>query len=54
MKSLIVIFLLIFSTVDINAFQVFGGGAASTLDGEDGAFYLDLENSTGDLPAVAR
>jgi hypothetical protein len=50
MKSLIVIFLLIFSTVDVAAFQVFGGGAASTLDGQNGAYYLDRSNHTGDLP----
>ena len=53
MKSLIVIFLLLFSTVDVSAYQVFGGGAAGTLEGENGAFYLDLANSTGDLPADA-
>ncbi len=53
MKSLIVVFLLIFSAVDVSSFQVFGGGAASTLEGENGAFYLDLSNSTGDLPEDA-
>ena len=51
MKSLIIVFLLIFSAVDVSAYQVFGGGAASTLDGQSGSFYLDLQNSTGDLPA---
>ena len=50
MKSLIVLFLLIFSTVDVSAFQVFGGGAASTLDGQPGSYYLDLANHTGDVP----
>lgn len=51
MKSLFIAFLLIFSTVDVGAFQVFGGGAASTLDGQNGPFYLDLSNHTGDSPA---
>ena len=51
MRSLIILFLLIFSTVNADAFQVFGGGAASTLDGQNGAHYLDLANHTGDLPA---
>lgn len=49
MKSLIVLFLLIFSTVDVSAFQVFGGGAASTLDGQPGSFYTDIGNQQGDL-----
>ena len=52
MKSLIIIFLLIFSAVHVNAFQVFGGGAASTLEGENGAFYLDIGNATGVFPVV--
>ncbi|MCK5643394.1 MAG: hypothetical protein KAJ19_21470, partial [Gammaproteobacteria bacterium] len=50
MKSLFVLFLLIFSTVDVSAFQSFGGGAASTLDGQSGSYYLDLSNHTGDVP----
>ena len=50
MKALIILFLLIFSTVDVSAFQVFGGGAASTLDGQSGPYYLDLSNHTGDVP----
>ena len=47
MKSLIFLFLLIFSTVDVGAFQVFGGGAASTLEGQNGSFYTDSGNLTG-------
>ena len=50
MKSLLVLFLLIFSTADVTAFQVFGGGAASTLEGQSGSYYLDLANHTGDVP----
>ena len=53
MKSFIVIFLLIFSTIDVAAFQVFGGGNASTLEGQPGSFYLDAGNSTGDVPAAS-
>lgn len=48
MKSLLVLFLLIFSTADVAAYQVFGGGAASTLDGQPGSYYLDVGNHTGE------
>ncbi len=53
MRLLIVIFLLIFSTASSDAFQVFGGGAASTLDGQNGAYYLDPSNhSEGSFGAL--
>jgi len=47
MKSLFVIFLLFFSTANVGAFQVFGGGAASTLDGQNASFYTDIRYQTG-------
>lgn len=47
MKSLIVLFLLIFSTIDVSAFQVFGGGAAGTLNGQPASFYTDIRNQAG-------
>ncbi|MHC4397575.1 MAG: hypothetical protein ACYS1A_18180, partial [Planctomycetota bacterium] len=53
MKSLLVVFLLIFGTVEVSAYQVFGGGAASTLNGQDGAYYLDITNATGIFPVVS-
>ena len=48
MKTLLILFLLIFSIVDVSAFQVFGGGNASTLEGQPGSYYLDVGNSTGE------
>ncbi len=53
MRSFIIVFLLIFSVATAGAFQVFGGGAASTLDGQNGAYYLDLANHTVDLPPAS-
>jgi len=47
MKSFLIAFLLIFSTTSAGAFQVFGGGAASTLNGQPASFYTDSGNLTG-------
>lgn len=49
MKSIIVLFLLIFSPVDVAAFKTFGGGAASTLNGQPASFYTDIRNQAGFL-----
>ena len=50
---LLIVLLFIFSTANVNAFQVFGGGAASTLDGQPGSYYLDIANATGTFPVVS-
>lgn len=50
MKILIIYSILfLFSVSNASAFQVFGGGAASTLDGQPGSFYTDSGNLTGDI-----
>lgn len=52
MKIMISALLLVLSlSYNAYGYQIFGGENASTLDGEGGAFYLDLGNSTGTLPA---
>lgn len=52
MKIIISALLLVLSlSYNAYGYQIFGGENASTLDGEGGAFYLDLGNSTGTLPA---
>ena len=45
--ALLALFVIISSVNYAQSFQVFGGGAASTLEGEDGAFYLDRSNHSG-------
>ena len=47
MRSFIIVFLLIFSVASVGAFQVFGGGAASTLEGQNGSFYTNIRNQAG-------
>ena len=47
MKYIIILFLLIFSPVDVAAFEVFGGSAAGTLNGQPASFYTDIRNQAG-------
>ena len=47
MRPFIIVFLLICSVATAGAFQVFGGGAASTLGGQDASFYTDIRNQAG-------
>ena len=53
MKFYISLFLFLISAVNVNAYDVFGGGAAGTLNGQPGSYYLDIANATGVFPVVA-